>query len=67
MSAIDKLRSFADYVEAHTGADIPGVWDGDNPALMNVAGLLRSGAVTLQLSLDRKASRRERPKEEEEE
>jgi hypothetical protein len=54
--AIDKLTSFAGYVVLHTGADIPGVWDGDNPAVINVAGLLRTGAETLKFSLDRKAS-----------
>lgn len=54
--AIDKLTSFASYVEAHTGADIPGVWHGDHPNLINVSGLLRTGAETLKFSLDRKAS-----------
>jgi hypothetical protein len=56
VSAIEKLKSFVDYVKSHTEAHIPGVWDGDNPTLINVAGLLRSGAVTLEFSLDRKAS-----------
>ncbi|MFI5007876.1 MAG: DUF6689 family protein [Solirubrobacterales bacterium] len=56
LPAINKLTSFASYVVAHTGADIAGVWDGDNPAQINVAGLLRAGAETLKFSLDRKAS-----------
>jgi uncharacterized protein DUF6689 len=56
LSAIDKLTSFGSYVVLHTGGDIPGVWDGDNPALINVAGLLRTGAETLKFSLDRKAN-----------
>jgi hypothetical protein len=40
----------------HTGADIPGVWVADNPAIINVAGLLRAGAETLQFSIDRGGS-----------
>lgn len=56
LPAIGKLTSFATFVVLHTGADIPGVWDADNPALINVAGLLRTGAETLKFSLDRKAS-----------
>jgi hypothetical protein len=56
LPAINKLTSFASFVVLHTGADIPGVWDGDNPSLINVAGLLRAGAETLKFSLDRKAS-----------
>jgi hypothetical protein len=56
LSAINKLTSFASFVVDHTGADIPGVWDADNPGLINVAGLLRSGAESLKFSLDRKAS-----------
>jgi hypothetical protein len=54
--AIDTLTSFASYVVDHTGADIPGTWDGDNPNVINVSGLLRTGAETLKFSLDRKAS-----------
>jgi hypothetical protein len=56
LPAINKLTSFASFVVLHTGADIPGTWDADNPALINVAGLLRTGAETLKFSLDRKAS-----------
>lgn len=56
LPAINKLTSFATFVVLHTGADIPGTWDADNPALINVAGLLRTGAETLKFSLDRKAS-----------
>jgi hypothetical protein len=56
LPAINKLTNFASYVVLHTGADIPGLWDGDNPTLINVAGLLRTGAETLKFSLDRKAS-----------
>ena len=56
LSAVDKLTSFESYVVLHTGADIPGVWVADNPALINVAGLLRAPAETLKFSLDRKAS-----------
>ena len=56
LPAISKLTSFTSYVLAHTGGDIPGVWDAADPGLDNVAGLLRSGANTLKFSLDRKAS-----------
>lgn len=56
LPAIDELTSFTSYVVLHTGADIPGVWDADDPALINVAGLLRAGAGTLEFSLDREAS-----------
>jgi hypothetical protein len=54
--AIDAMRAFSSYVKAHSGADIPDVWRANCSPLVNVAGLLRSGADTLRFSLDRKLS-----------
>jgi hypothetical protein len=54
--AIDAMRVFSRYVKAHSGADIPDVWRANCSPLVNVAGLLRSGADTLRFSLDRKLS-----------
>jgi len=51
------MRDFSRYVKAHSGADIPDVWRANCSPLVNVAGLLRSGADTLRFSLDRKLSR----------
>ena len=55
--AIAAMRDFSRYVKAHSGADIPDVWRANCSPLVNVAGLLRSGADTLRFSLDRKLSR----------
>ncbi|PYQ00800.1 MAG: hypothetical protein DMF82_21050 [Acidobacteria bacterium] len=54
--AIDAMRVFSRYVKAHSGEDIPDVWRANCSPLVNVAGLLRSGADTLRFSLDRKLS-----------
>jgi hypothetical protein len=55
--AIGAIRVFSRYVKAHSGADIPDVWRANCSPLVNVAGLLRSGAETLRFSLDRKLGR----------
>jgi hypothetical protein len=55
--AIDAMTAFSRYVRAHGGEDIPDVWRANCSPLINVAGLLRSGADTLRFSLDRKLSR----------
>jgi len=55
--AIVAMRVFSRYVKAHSGEDIPDVWRANCSPLVNVAGLLRSGAETLRFSLDRKLSR----------
>jgi uncharacterized protein DUF6689 len=49
--AIAKIVSFSDYAKAHSGTDIPDLWQAHNPSLVNVAGLLRAGADTLKFSL----------------
>jgi len=54
--ASDQVRAFSDFVKAHSGAEIPDVWQAASPTVINVAGLLRSAADTLKFSLDRKAS-----------
>jgi Family of unknown function (DUF6689) len=54
--AIAKMASFASYTLAHSGQDIPDVWRANDPELINVAGLLRSGAGTLIFSLTRKGN-----------
>jgi len=54
--AIDAMRVFARYVKANSGENIPDVWRANCSPLVNVAGLLRSGAETLRFSLDRKLS-----------
>jgi hypothetical protein len=54
--AINAMAVFSRYVQAHSGADIPDVWQANCSALVNVAGLLRAGADTLSFSLDRKLS-----------
>ena len=43
-------------MKAHSGEEIPDVWQAASPTVINVAGLLRSAADTLKFSLDRKAS-----------
>jgi Family of unknown function (DUF6689) len=53
LGAIAKITSFSSYAKAHSGADIPDLWQASNPGLVNVAGLLRSGADTLKFSLVR--------------
>jgi hypothetical protein len=55
--AIDAMRIFSRYVKAHSGEEIPDVWRANCSSLVNVAGLLRSGADTLRFSLDRKLGR----------
>jgi hypothetical protein len=55
LPAIDSLTTLESDVVVHTGVDIPGVWEAADPALINVAGLLRSGIESLELSLDRRA------------
>ena len=55
--AIFTMSAFSRYVKAHSGEDIPDVWRANCSPLVNVAGLLRSGADTLKFSLDRKLSR----------
>jgi hypothetical protein len=55
--AIGAIRVFSRHVKAHSGADIPDVWRANCSPLVNVAGLLRSGAETLRFSLDRKLGR----------
>ena len=55
--AIDEMTKFSRYVKAHSGEDIPDVWRANCSPLINVAGLLRSGADTLKFSLDRSLSR----------
>ncbi len=55
--AIEAMRVFSRYVKANSGENIPDVWRANCSSLVNVAGLLRSGADTLRFSLDRKLSR----------
>jgi hypothetical protein len=55
--AIVAMTVFSRYVKAHSGEDIPDVWRANCSPLINVAGLLRSGAETLRFSLDRKLGR----------
>jgi hypothetical protein len=54
--AIDEMRDFSRYVKRHGGEEIPDVWRANCSPIVNVAGLLRSGADTLKFSLDRKSS-----------
>jgi hypothetical protein len=56
LGAIARITSFSDYARAHSGTDIPDVWRANNPTVVNVAGLLRSGADTLRFSLTRASS-----------
>jgi hypothetical protein len=55
--AIVAMTVFSRYVKAHGGDDIPDVWRANCSPLVNVAGLLRSGAETLRFSLDRRLGR----------
>ena len=55
--AITAMAALSRYVKAQSGAAIPDVWRANCSPLVNVAGLLRSGADTLRFSLDRKLSR----------
>jgi hypothetical protein len=52
--AIREMRDFSRYVKKHSGEEIPDVWRANCSPVVNVAGLLRSGADTLRFSLDRK-------------
>jgi hypothetical protein len=54
--AISQINAFSDYVQAHSGDDIPDVWRAQDPSRVDVAGLLRVGAGTLRFSLDRKTN-----------
>jgi hypothetical protein len=56
VAAIGAMEAFSQYVEDHSGADIPDVWQANNPGVVNVAGRLRSGADTLRFSLVRKSN-----------
>lgn len=53
--AIAEIASFSAYVVTHSGADIPDVWRANDPSVINVAGILRSGADSVKFSLQRKA------------
>lgn len=50
VGAIAAVETFADTVEAHSGADVPDVWRSARD-LTNVAGDLRAAASTLRFSL----------------
>jgi hypothetical protein len=52
--AVNQVTAFAACVKAHSGQDIPDVWRANDPSIVNIAGLLRSGADTLNFSLNRK-------------
>ena len=54
-ASIAALTAFADTVKSQSGAAIPDVWQA-NGALVNVGGLLRSGADTLKYSLTVRAN-----------
>jgi hypothetical protein len=54
--AISQINAFSDYVKAHSGDDIPDVWRAQDPSRVDVAGLLRVAAGTLDFSLDRKTN-----------
>lgn len=53
--AIDKTQSFLNLVKANSGTAIPNVWRSSHD-LVNVAGLLRSAAMTLRFSLNLKSN-----------
>jgi hypothetical protein len=53
--AIQKTESFANLVKANSGTAIPNVWRSSHD-LVNVAGLLRSAAMTLRFSLNLKSN-----------
>jgi hypothetical protein len=50
------MKDFSRDVKKHSGEEIPDVWRAGCTSVVNVAGLLRSGADTLRFSLDRKPS-----------
>lgn len=54
--AIGQIAAFSDDVIAHSGTDIPDVWQASSPGVINVAGRLRSAADTLRFSLERNGS-----------
>ncbi len=53
--AITRTESFANLVKANSGTAIPNVWRSSHD-LVNVAGLLRSAAMTLRFSLNLKSN-----------
>jgi hypothetical protein len=54
--AITAVAAFATSVKDQSGTAIPDVWQANNPAVVNVAGLLRSAADTLKFSLTLKSN-----------
>lgn len=54
--AINAVAAFASSVKDQSGTAIPNVWQANNPAVVNVAGLLRSAADTLKFSLTLKSN-----------
>jgi hypothetical protein len=54
--AITGVAAFASSVKDQSGASIPNVWQANNAATINVAGLLRSAADTLKFSLTLKSN-----------
>ena len=56
IDAIAELAVFTQIVQAASGASIPDVWRANDPARINVAGLLRAAADTTRFSLTVKAN-----------
>ena len=54
-AAIAQMTGFEAVVIAHSGSGIPNVWTA-HQNLVNVAGILRTGAQTVKFSLNRKAA-----------
>ena len=54
--ATTAVAAFSTSVKDQSGSAIPNVWQAGNPSLVNVAGLLRSGADTLKFSLTLKSN-----------
>lgn len=54
--AITAVATFGASVKDQSGTAIPNVWQANNPAVVNVAGLLRSAADTLKFSLTLKSN-----------
>ncbi len=54
-AAVEHLEQFGDLVKSASGAAIPDVWRGTGD-VTNVAGLLRSAALTLRFSINLKRS-----------
>ena len=54
--AITGVAAFATSVKNQSGTSIPNVWQANNSAVVNVAGLLRSAADTLKFSLTLKSN-----------